>query len=202
MALFIDPLTAQLFAMAGAFILIGYAFAKISMLHTTYEEIMKELKPLYIPILLLGIYIAVSGIFCNLLWPLPGSYNILFYDLYPLLGVGLIALAISIKYNYKLEYIGFLALVFGIVTIYYGAVGYANNMTKEPLALFLLYGGAGLSSVLFYFASYQLDRGKVNRGLLILEAALLVLTGLLAAYISANSVPQHLKLFAQWAPIL
>lgn len=202
MALFIDPLTAQLFAMSGVFILIGYIFLRLMRLHTTYEEILNELRPAYIPLLLIGIYIAVTGIFGNLLWPLPGSYNILFYDLYPMLGLGLIAIALSIRNGYRLEYIGFLALVLGLVTIYYGAVGYMNNMTKEPLALFLLYGGSGLSSVLFYFVSYQLDRGKISKGLIALEAVLLILTGILAAYISANSVPQHLKTFAQWSPIL
>jgi len=202
MALFIDPLTAQLFAMAGSLILIAYALLKLMRLQTVQGEILAELKPLYPPLLLLGIYVAVTGVFGNLLWPLPGSYNILFYDLYPLLGIGLIAIAISIRNGTKLEYIGFLALLLGLVTIYYGTLGYMNNMTKEPLALFLLYGGSGLSSILFYFVTYQIDRGNVNKGLLALEAVLLILTGLLATYISANSVPSHLKTFAQWTPIL
>lgn len=202
MALFIDPLTAQLFAVSASFILIGYIFVKSMKLHTAREEIINELKPAYIPLLVIGLYIAITGIFGNLLWPLPGSYNILFYDLYPMLGLGLIGVALSLRNGYKLEYMGFLALLLGLVTVYYGTIGYLNNMTKEPLALFMLYGGSGLSSILFYFVSIQLDRGNINKGLLAIEAILLILTGILAAYISANSVPQHLKTFAQWSPIL
>jgi len=195
-------LTAQLFAMAGSLILIAYALLKLMRYHSVQGEILAELKPLYPPLLLPGIYIAVTGVFGNLLWPLSGSYNILFYDLYTLLGIGLIAIAICIRNGTKLEYIGFLSLLLGLVTICYGTLEYVNNMTKEPLALFLLYGGAGLSSVLFYFVTYQLDRSNVNKGLLALEAVLLILTGLLAAYISANSVPSHLQMFAKWTPIL
>jgi len=103
--------------------MIAYALLKLMRLQSVQGDVLAELKSLYSPLLLLGIYIAVTGVFGNLLWPLPGSYNILFYDLYPLLGIGLIAIAISIKNRTKLEYIGFLALLLGLVTIYYGTLG-------------------------------------------------------------------------------
>ncbi|MFP3268646.1 MAG: DUF981 family protein [Desulfurococcales archaeon] len=202
MALFVDLLTAQLFSMAAAFILTGYSLAKLWVTKNSHEEAINKLKPFSIPALILGAYITITGLYGSMLWPLPGSYNLLFYDLYPLLGLGLIGIAMTIRSGYKLEYMGFLALILGLITAYYGYMGYANNLTKEPFALFLLYGGAGLSSILFYPISYQIDRGKINRILLIVEVALLVLTGLLATYIAAGAIPSHLKMFANWAPFI
>lgn len=43
----------------------------------------------------LGIYILASGLWSTATWPLPGPYNLLFSDLWPLLGVVLISLGLS-----------------------------------------------------------------------------------------------------------
>ncbi|TRM86276.1 hypothetical protein DJ526_10015 [Sulfolobus sp. A20-N-G8] len=148
-------------------------------------------------------YVFIHLYFCFyglIAWPLVSSYNILFYDLYPILGIGIIGIAVSIKYSYKLEILGFMALLYGLITIYYGIVGFQHNMTLEPIALLALYGLTGLSSIFFYPVSLFLDHGKYGKIFLVLDAVLLILAGLLAGYIGLEAVPEHLVSFSKWVP--
>ncbi|WP_338599196.1 DUF981 family protein [Sulfolobus tengchongensis] len=202
MALFIDTLTSQLVAMAVAFLVMAYALIRTYRVHSTVTDFRNAIKSAYVPLLTLGTFMAITGLYGLLLWPLPGSYNILFYDLYPILGIGLIGIAVSIKNDYKLEIMGFMALLYGLVTIYYGAVGYLNNMTLEPIALLILYTLTGLSSIFFYPVAIFLDNARAGKVFLILDAILLILSALVAGYIALEAVPSHLVGFSKWTPLL
>jgi putative membrane protein len=202
MALFIDFLTAQLFAMTAVFLTLAYGFLKAFRIKSTVQEYRNSLKPLYIPLYVMGVFITVSGLFGMLLWPLPGSYNILFYDLYPVLGLGLIGIAVSFKNEYKLEYLGVLGIIWGFITIWYGISGFMNNMTLEPIMLLLLYLFTGLGSIIFYPISMMLDTGKGIRVIFLIEAVILIIAGVIAAIIAGMAIPQHLVIFSKWSPIL
>ncbi|ADX83500.1 DUF981 family protein [Saccharolobus islandicus] len=139
MALFIDPLTSQLIAMAVSFFVLAYSLIKTFRVHSTVVDYRNAMKSTYVPLLALGGFMAITGIYGLLVWPLISSYNILFYDLYPILGIGLISIVVSIKNDYKLEILGFMGLLYGLVTIYYVIAGYLHSMTLEPLALLALY---------------------------------------------------------------
>ncbi|MGC8557102.1 MAG: DUF981 family protein [Fervidicoccus sp.] len=178
--------------------LVAYAMLRMAM----GQDIKTVLKGLYAPLLAMRVYVFFSGLYGYFIWPLPGSYDILFYDMYAVLGVGLIAIALCIKHDTKLEYIGFLALIYGVITIFYGYSGYSLGMTKEPAGMFALYALVGLSSIVFYFVSFGIDSGKVNKPLLYIEALLLILGGLAAAYIAGSAVPSHLKMFGQYVPFI
>jgi putative membrane protein len=200
LVLFVDILTSQLEAMAVAFLVLAYGLVKTYRVHSTVSDYRNALQSIYVPALLLGAFITLTGIYGLIVWPLISSYNILFYDLYPILGIGIIGIAISVKYNYKLEVLGFMALLYGLVTIYYGVVGFQHSMTSEPIALLALYGLTGLSSVFFYPVSLFIDYGKYGKIFLILDAILLILAGLLAGYIGLEAVPEHLVSFSKWVP--
>ena len=194
MALFIDILTIQLITMGIGFLTFAYGLIKTFLVHSTVQDYRNAIKPQYMPLLLLGLVMSITGFYGMLVWPLPSSYNILFYDLYPVLGLGIIGIALSIKNEYKLEHLGFMALLFGLVTIYYGVQGYLHNMTLEPTALLGLYTLTGLASIFFYPVAIFLDNGKWSKIWLIVDAVLLILAGLLAGYIGIAVSYTHLTL--------
>jgi len=101
-----------------------------------------------IPLGGLGAVVTALAVWGEIAWPLPGSYNILFTDVYLLFGVTLVVLAISMAFSLKLQYAGLFALASGGVAIAYGWSGYQLGMTKDPLETFLLYGAFGLAGIL------------------------------------------------------
>ncbi|AAY79717.1 DUF981 family protein [Sulfolobus acidocaldarius] len=203
MALFIDPLTSQLIVLASSFLVLAYGFIKTYFtVHSSIQEYRESLRSLYMPLLVMGSFMAITGLYGLLVWPLPGSYNILFYDLYPILGLGLMGIAFSLKNNYKLELFGFLALILGLVTIYYGVQGYFKGLTTEPIALLGLYTLVGLASFFFYPVSIFVDNASKGKIFLIIDSVFLILSALLAGYIALEAVPAHLSGFAHWTPFL
>jgi putative membrane protein len=85
------------------------------------------------------------------IWPLPGPYNILFYDLYPIAGLLFLTFGLYLLLDFRdFRYFGFISLLFGFSTIIYGIYRYILNLTRIPLIFFLLYFFTGLSAVLTY----------------------------------------------------
>ncbi|MEM3186494.1 MAG: DUF981 family protein [Conexivisphaerales archaeon] len=158
MALFIDILAIQLFVLGVAGITLGYFLVKIFMRSRRGESIEREYQVMWPLLLGIGIYSFVTGLWGQLVWPLPGSYNILFYDLYAMFGLILTVFAALMRSNFRLEYAGFFSLLFGAITMYYGASGFNANMTSEPAALLGLYLLWGLAGILTYPFALYADR--------------------------------------------
>lgn len=203
MPLFIDLLTGQLIAMFIAFLTLSYGLIKTFTIHSELSKYKQAIKAQYSPLLFVGIYMSITGFYGLLLWPLPGSYNILYYDLYPLLGLGLIMIALGIKNDYKLEHLGFLGLLYGFITMYYGIEGYLHHMSLEPAILLALYVLTGLSAIFFYPVSIFIDSGNPKlKVFLIIDAILLILAGIVAGILGFSAVPDHLSAFSKWTPII
>ena len=111
-----------------------------------------------VPVGGVGLIATGLGFWGELAWPLPGAYNILFSDVYLLFGILLVAFALSAALMLKLQYVGLLGFVAGIVTIFYGFSAYQLNLTKEPLEMLMLYSGFGLAGVLALPATLVVDR--------------------------------------------
>lgn len=229
MALFIDPLALQLSVLGITGILLFYLTFRVLMHVRRGEGIGSVLQGVWLPLLFTGIYAFVTGMWGQLTWPLPSSYNILFYDPYTVFGIILMTFSLLFRFNYKLEYAGFATLIFGAVTMYYGNAGFAAGMTKEPGVLLALYAIWGLAGVVTYPFALFLDRAKVAEPspipqttpplihaaggvgrigghvgssslVLILPMVIFLVAGLLALYIGVNAVPGHLVGFAKWTP--
>lgn len=147
----------------------------------------------------LGIFFLVMGLWGEFTWTLPGPYNILFDDPYTLLGIILIGFAISIKYERKLQYVGLITLFTGLMTIWYGISGYRLGLTLEPLALLGLYVSYGLAGIFSYPLLLTVDGYKSGKSLnrmflvwVILFVIFATIGSILAIYIGAESVPEHL----------
>lgn len=190
---FVDILTGQLFSLTFVGLLLAYM---------AYRALVKgkraagEAASASIPLFALSIYIIVSGLFGQFAWTLPGSYNILFYDVYVMLGLIVFSIAWCMRSGMRLQYTGLFGLISGLLVAYYGIEGYMLHMTQSPIALLGLYGLFGLSGVLGYPVTLMADGAKRKSGtmVLILYAfiVVIVLASLLAAFIGVESIPAHL----------
>ena len=140
-----------------------------------------------------GFYAFIYGLFYSMLWPEPegGAYSILFGDSLLLLGLASLIAGYIILKKGSLTFMGIMAFFSGTYAIVSGYDGYLDKMTNSPIAMLLLYLGAGISGILVL----PLILTK-NKWLAILVAILMVLTGILAFIIGLPAIGGHLKDFA------
>jgi len=156
---FIDFLAFQEALLIFAAVIVGYVGVAtlLAMRKNDRAGVKSALKSGAIPLGSIGVIATALSVWAEEAWPLPGSYNILFTDIYLLFGLTLVVLAVCMVTSSKLQYAGIFALVAGGVTICYGWNGYILHMTKEPLQTFLLYGAFGLAGILAFPATIITD---------------------------------------------
>ena len=197
---FIDDLAFELFTLSlvgvVSIYLTGYAYLY-------YRKGLKDVETIMRPgafiLGILGVIIVIMGIFGEMTWPLPGSYNILFYDPYLLFGIILVSVSSSIILKQKLQFSGILALFSGLIAIYYGVNAYLDKMTSSPIAMLGLYLSLGLTGMFTFPATliYGLlpSRDNVSKFwtvILVLFWVGLIVSSVLAALTAIEAVPQHL----------
>lgn len=157
--MFVDFLAFQQATLLFAAVLVGYVaiVGLFAMRRNDATGLKSILRSGAIPLGSLGAVGMTLSLWAEVAWPLPGSYNILFTDVYLLFSVTLVVLAISMATASKLQFAGLFALVSGGVAISYGWAGYGLGMTKDPLETFLLYGAFGLAGILSFPATVIVD---------------------------------------------
>ncbi len=198
---FIDNLAYSLFSLGFAGLLLLYI---VTSMYLAYRKGQKDysqhLESAGIPLLLVGAYIVIAGFWGQITWPLPGSYNILFYDPFVTFGLLILAFALCIRYGVRLEYAGFFGMLAGIMTLIYGAEGYSIGLTSAPLALLALFACFGIAGVLSYPVALIADRlpgFKKNpwpgwTAILAIFWIFLLAASLIAGYIGASAISTHL----------
>ncbi len=197
---FVDLLAIQLFVLGFAGLTLVYLTVDSVLLWRAGKNAGQGIAAGQIPLAVIGVYMLVSGMFGQFTWPLPGSYNILFYDIYPIVGLFLIAAAWAVRQRMRLQYIGFFGLMLGLVTAFYGVTGYNLGLTLEPISILALYGLFGVTGVLGYPMTLMFDRSQAkikNKSvlwvaLLVAFVAVTLIASLLAVYIGVSAVPGHL----------
>lgn len=204
---YVDMLSIQLFTLTFAALLIFYTvvYSYLSIRKgKSIKELSEELKAASFPLFLLGMFMIITGLFGDFLYPLPGSYNMLFYDMYIMFGLILFSTSLAMYYKQPRaeHYIGFFALMAGAVLLLYGVSGYNLGMTSSPLGLLGLYASFGLAGIfaypfMFLDAKYLLGKGgkKINKSMLVFGIIFLffiICGAFIAAYIGGSSVPAHL----------
>lgn len=157
---FVDTLAFQLFTLA---FVSGLLFYSGIVGYDTYRKFgprrtLEHLKAQAIPLGAIGVVVGSIGLWGEIVWPLPGSYNILFFDPYLLLGTVLIGFAVCVIFRWRTQYVGLLAAMTGLLSIYYGANAYNLGLTKEPLAMFLLYVAMGGTAIFTFPVTLWIDR--------------------------------------------
>ncbi|MCL5732465.1 MAG: DUF981 family protein [Candidatus Thermoplasmatota archaeon] len=197
---FIDDLAMELFTLSLVGVVSIYLTGSVYIAYRKgIKDIEEVLKPGVYPLGILGGIITIMGIYGEMTWPLPGSYNILFYDPYLIIGLILIIMAVSIAMKQKLQFTGILALFSGLIAIYYGANAYMDKMTSSPIAMLGLYIAFGLTGVFTYPTTLIYDmlpgKAKVSKlwtVVLVIFWIGLVVSAVLAALTAIEAVPQHL----------
>jgi putative membrane protein len=178
-----------------------YAAASMYLVHMRgKKDYERHLEGASVPMLLIGGYLVVSGFAGQLTWPLPGSYNILFFDPLVAFGLVILAFALAIRYDVKLEYAGFFGLLVGIMAIIYGFQGYSLGLTQAPIALLLLYffyGSAGVFSYPVSLVADRLPNHESHRWIgwriaIVLFCLALFAASVTSAYIGMSAIPGHL----------
>jgi putative membrane protein len=198
---FIDNLAYGLFSISFASFLLLYTVISMYLVYRRGNRKYSDyLNSASVPLLLIGLYMIVQALWGQFTWPLPGSYNVLFYD--PLLSFGLLLVGFffAVRYKVRLEYVGFFGLLVGIMVIIYGIQGYNIGLTSQPLAMLGMYILYGLSGLVAYPVALIADRlpghsKNVWIGwylFLALFCILLLLAGLLSAGVGYAAVSQHL----------
>ncbi len=199
---FVDDLAMELFTMAlvGVVSIYMTGAAFVNYRRNGTKDIEEILKPGIFPLGILGGVLLIMGFYGEMVWPLPGSYNILFEDPLMMLGIVIVAIAIALGFKQKLQYVGIMAFFAGLIAIYYGANAYIQGMTSEPLAMFGMYIAFGLTGVFTFPATLIYDLFPSRNGkpapiwtfLLVIFWIGLVVSAFLAAFIATSAVPQHL----------
>ncbi len=198
---FIDNLAYSLFAISIAGFLLLYSIVSIYLAYRKKKEKLNEsIKSTTVPLFFIGVYLLITGLWGQFVWPLPGSYNILFYD--PLVSFGIVILTFATigRFGGNMEYVGFLALLFGIMAVIYGIQGYNIGLTEEPVALLAMYFLYGLTGILTYPIALIVQRKPGMQKnywggwivLLFLFCASLFVASALAGFIGYESIGSHL----------
>jgi putative membrane protein len=198
---FIDDLAFGLFSISFAGFLLLYTVTSMYLVYRSGKKnYLDHLEGASVPMILVGGYLTILGFFGQFTWPLPGSYNILFFD--PMISFGLVTLAfaIAIRWKVNLEYAGFFGLLVGIMTLIYGYQGYSIGLTLEPIALLLLYVFYGIAGIFSYPVALIADRlpGLQKRpwigwhAMLVIFWLALFAASVTSGYIGMSAIPGHL----------
>ena len=101
------------------------------------------MKPGALPLGILGAIIVIMGLWGEMVWPLPGAYNILFDGPFMFLGIIVLMMAGTIALKQKLQYVGILAFFAGIISWLYTFSGFplwsplAHKFQISHMLLFL-----------------------------------------------------------------
>lgn len=106
---------------------------------------------------LLGALIGLVALWGEFTWPLPGSYDLFFFDPLLMLSLLLVAFALAVSRRLPTHFVGMLGVVVGSGIIYYGARGYLVGLTKDPFETFLMYFAFGGVAILAYPATLFVD---------------------------------------------
>ncbi|MEM0139980.1 MAG: DUF981 family protein [Ferroplasma sp.] len=199
--MFIDDLPLELFLMSLIMVIAVYMNidAYLNYKKNGIQDIKESLKPGAYSLGIFGALVIIFALYGEMLWPLPGSYNILFYDPFTLFGIIVIAVAVSIILKQKLQYIGILALFSGLISIFYGAYLYKDGFTSSPIAGLGLYIAFGLTGVFAFPVTLAYDTLSVNKKpsdfwkiIFLIFWIGLIMSAFIAAFIALEAVPAHL----------
>ncbi len=122
------------------------------------------LDGLAVPLGVLGASTLVLALWGEMTWPFlnsdgMGGYNIFFFDPLVLLGIVLVAYAVSARLGTKLQYVGLISLVAGGATAFYGYTGYTATpaFTTHPFDTLLLYLAFAAMGVAAFPATFLTD---------------------------------------------
>jgi putative membrane protein len=145
-----------------------------------------------------GIYALATGLWASMTWPLPGPYNLMFSDAWPIFGLVSLMLGLAMYLGVDLRYLSLPIALFSIPVIVYGVDILMHGLTTEPLFASGMYILLGLAMLISPGA--MLPRGNASRYVGAIVMILLILSGVLAFFIGISATFQHTLIWMKWAP--
>ncbi len=107
---------------------------------------------------LIGGLIGLIAVWGEFNWPLPGAYNLYFFDPMLLLALLTVSFGITVLLRYPTHFVGMLGVVIGLGVMYYGVrADYYLALTQDPVETLLMYLGFGAVAILSYPAALYVD---------------------------------------------
>jgi putative membrane protein len=106
---------------------------------------------------LLGFATGIIAVWGEFTWPLPGSYDLFFFDAVLLLSLLLVAFCLAVRQHYPTHFVGMLGVIIGLGILFYGVRAYDLGLTKDPFETLLLYLGFGAVAIGTYPATLFID---------------------------------------------
>ncbi|MFS8065112.1 MAG: DUF981 family protein [Byssovorax sp.] len=142
-----------------------------------------------------GVIMTVTGLFLALTWPLPGQYNIAFGEPLAYFGVLLCLGSIALGHGVDLGPLSALAAVGGAGAVFVAIAIAQNRLTLIPAPATVVFGATGLAALLFPLR-------RRARPVRVATGVLLIVAGVLFAFIGATAILHHLGpgAFDTWKP--
>jgi putative membrane protein len=106
---------------------------------------------------ILGALLGLIALWGEFLWPLPGAYNVLFFDPLIMLAILLVAFSLAVWFRLPTHLVGMLGVIIGLGVLFYGFRADELNLTKDPLETWLMYLAWGGLSIMSYPATLFID---------------------------------------------
>ena len=98
-------------------------------------------------LVILATIIGIVAVWGELTFPLPGSYNVFFFDPLALLALLIEAFGLAVLLRLPTSFVGVFGVVVGCGVIFYGVRAYQLHLTSDPLETLLLYLAFGALAI-------------------------------------------------------
>ncbi len=109
------------------------------------------------PILIIGICMFLISAYIKVTMQMPEPYSYLILN--PLMAASIVfmSFALVVWAKQEVHYVGLLALLTGLLTLYYGVAGYQLGITSVPTDFGILYASFGMVGILAFPVSLIMD---------------------------------------------
>ncbi|QOJ78629.1 DUF981 family protein [Infirmifilum lucidum] len=188
-----DPLDTWLMLL-GATLLAAATFVYFNFIRP-FKELENLNRGYGVFFLVVGVYALATGVWGTITWPMPGPYNIVIMDEWPIFGIACLVLGLALLLRLDFAFTSIPFAFIGILPVVHGAAIIAFRLTKQPEVAGLMYILTGLSVLLSPLLFY-----KKRREVAWLALVFLVVAGLIALYIGYSAAFEHIPRWAKWRP--
>jgi putative membrane protein len=106
---------------------------------------------------ILGGVLGLLAIWGEMNFPLPGAYNVFFFDPLLMLAFLTVSFALAVWLKLPTNFVGILGVITGSGVIYYGIHAYQLGLTQDPFETLLMYGAFGGLALLTFIPTFFVD---------------------------------------------
>lgn len=155
----INPLASMLMMVSAAFLLLLSMARMYAAAPARKGKGADYLNGYVAPLYAIGAFLAITGAFVALTWPLPSPYDIIFGDTAMAFGLILIAGGYAVRNGYGFESLSVPSAFIGAYSLVAGYQIWKLGLTNSPQVSAALFASAGLAGIVAYPALRLKSRG-------------------------------------------